>query len=74
MTANKETYVKAPAVFRASTAKAILVEFNSGEELEWVPRSTLSYSCDQAIDQLSRNEEFELTIAIWMAIEIGLEY
>lgn len=74
MPRNKETYVKAPAVLKARTDKAIRIEFNSGEDIEWVPRSTLSYSCDTAVGQLDRGDEFELSIAAWMADEIGLQY
>lgn len=70
---NKESYVKATVVLRVRTANAIKIDFNDSDT-EWVPRSTLSYSCDQAIDQLMRGEEFELIIAEWKASEIGLQY
>lgn len=69
---SNDEYVKAEVTFKAKTNMAVLIEFDG--EQKWVPRSTLHYSCDMKIDDLKRNEQFEITIQEWLASKIGLEY
>lgn len=67
-----ETYVSGVVFYKARTDKAVLVAVDSEEH--WIPRALLSYSCDKAIDDLERGEEFTLSILEWKAQQIGLEY
>lgn len=67
-----ETYVSGVVFYKARTDKAVLVAVDSEEH--WIPRTLLSYSCDKIIDDLTRGEEFTLSILEWKAQQIGLEY
>lgn len=77
MPANKETYVKAQVVFLAKSEThrpAIRIEHGDDKTASWVPRSTLSWACDQKIDALKAHDEFEIELTDWKALDIGLEY
>lgn len=68
----KENYVCVNVAFKHRTDSAILISFE-GEE-HWIPRSAISWKSDREVDELTRNDEFELQVADWMAMEKGLRY
>ena len=70
MKSDKEKYIHAEVEFRVATGDAVLIAFD-GEE-EWVPRTCLSWTCDKKIETLARYDEFQIEVAEWKAIQIGL--
>lgn len=69
---DSDNYYSGEAVFKHATDKAILVAFDRTEE-HWVPRSCLSWKCDQMIKTLNRGDTFELTVRDWFAEQIGFD-
>lgn len=67
-----ESYVKIEATFIAKTDMAVFVAWD--EDQSWIPRSCLSYSCDQRVGNLKRHEQFQLEVAEWMANQHGMRY
>lgn len=65
-------YVRCEVTFKVKTDKAVLISFDNTEE--WVPRSVLQWQCDMRIDELKKNEEFEIILFEWFADKIGLKY
>lgn len=65
-----ENYIRSQVCFIVATQNAVRIGFH-GEE-EWVPRSCLSYRCDQEIENLHRHDDFLIEIAEWKALQIGL--
>lgn len=72
MKVNHESYIRAEVTYVTRTDEAILIEWDEGKE--WVPRSTLSYRCDQKIKDLRPSWPFQIEIAEWKAIQIGLAF
>lgn len=68
----KERYIKCEVTHKAHTNDAVLIAFNG--ETEWVPRSLIKWSCDRDIQNLRRNEDFQLEVVEWKADQIGLIY
>lgn len=69
-----ETYIRAEVTYLHSTADAVRIEWDDGASAEWVPRSVLSWRCDQAIDEFHRGDSFQIEVAEWKALQIGLTY
>lgn len=70
-------YVRSEVTFKNKTDDAVLVLFvdrDDDDVKRWVPRSQLHYSCDIKINELKKNEEFELVVTEWLANKIGLQY
>lgn len=68
-----DNYVRAEVKFKVRTDKAVLISLLDGTE-EWVPRSQLHYQTDMEIDQLKKNQDFEIILTEWFADKIGLQY
>lgn len=69
---SSDEYVRSEVTFKARTDAAVLISFYDGQE--WVPRSQLHYACDMKINELKKNEEFEIIVTAWFADKIGLQY
>lgn len=72
MAKHGESYVLVSAKFIARTMDAVYVETNS--ERHWIPRTVLAWECDNEVEELKKNQEFELKLAEWKANQLGLEY
>ena len=73
MTKSSESYVRVEVGFITRTENAVYIRTDT-DERHWIPRSVLSWECDNEVQTLKRGERFALSIAEWKASEIGLEY
>ena len=62
-------YANIEVFFIQATEDSILVDYYGDRIL--IPRTLLSYRCELALEDLARNEEFELEIPRWKANELG---
>jgi hypothetical protein len=70
---NRDDYCEVDGgIYKTHTKDAILVAHH-GEEI-WIPRSVLSYHCDQMIQDRTyrRGEEIQLTLRYWFAEQKGM--
>lgn len=67
-----EKYIKTEVTYLARTELAVRIGF--GDEAAWIPRALLSWSCDQEVDKLRHNNDFQIELLEWKANELGLIY
>lgn len=67
-----DSYVTVECVYKTQTKDAVLITQNNNEI--WVPRSLLNYQTDKSLDNINRNDEFNMQVLQWFADKENLEY
>ena len=67
-----EEYITVQATLKAKTDKAVRIETGACDEGAWVPRSTLHFSSDKAVDDAEPETALELRIMAWVVDREGL--
>lgn len=68
---SKIEYTNVQCSFKYADDNKVLIAVE-GEEV-WVPRTCLSYKSDNELDELTRNDDFEIQIATWKAKQLGVD-
>jgi len=69
----REDYVTVVAIVKARTDKAVLLALgNDVMRGDWVPRSTLHFNSDRAVDDCYIGDELTIQVMEWVAEEKGL--
>ena len=67
----KLEYTNVQCVFKYADDRKVLIAVE--DEEVWIPRICVSYKSDAELDELTRNDDFEIQIATWKAKQLGVD-
>ena len=67
----KIQYTNVQCVFKYADDHKVLIAVE-GEEI-WVPITCVSWKSANELDELTRNDDFEIQIATWKAKQLGVD-